>query len=64
MNSVFSIVIGSGIRAQKRIIEVMRKKLGKETMVDAIRSHVYSHFKQRAATQNASRAYYLSALLH
>lgn len=60
-NSVFSVVIGSGIRAQRKIIEAMRKELGKETMVDSIRSHAYSHFKQRAATQDTSRGPFFSS---
>jgi hypothetical protein len=59
---IFSLVLGIGIRAAQRIIDSLRKKLAHDSLADAVSSHVYGTFEQRAATRTASRSSPLSSM--
>lgn len=52
--SIFSIVIGGGIKTAKKSVDALRKKLARDSLANALQAHVYAPFATRAATREAA----------
>lgn len=59
VDRIFSIVIGGGIKHQKKIIHRLRKELGYEGIYEALKNHVYTDYLDRQETRERSGKSYI-----